>query len=205
MLERFGDEARRSVELAIEEARRLGHGHVGTEHLLLGLLAERRTAAARALTAGGATLALAREKVVEALASRSRDRPPSSSDQLPFTDRATRTLERASRLSARLGREDVRTEDVLLSLLDVEGTAGQVLRGMSVDIATVRRALELSDPIPAVEPEPEPQEPPPVSENGPICGICGAGLETSLARREMRNAAVTVVYCRVCGTAIGVV
>lgn len=196
------------MELATEEARQLGHGHVGTEHLLLGLLAERRTSAARALAAGGASLALAREKVFEALASRSRDRPPSNSDQLPFTDRANRTLERASRLSARLGREDVRTEDVLLSLLDVEGTAGQVLRGMSVDIAAVRRALEPSDQVPspdqvpAIEPEPEP---PPAAENGPICGICGAELESSLARREMRNASVTVVYCNICGTAIGVV
>ena len=40
MFERFTDKARSSVVLAQEQARRLNHGYIGTEHLLLGLLAE---------------------------------------------------------------------------------------------------------------------------------------------------------------------
>ena len=56
VLELFSDAARRLVVLAEEEARRLGHGHIGTEHLLLGIMADEESEAARALVAAGATL-----------------------------------------------------------------------------------------------------------------------------------------------------
>ncbi len=51
MFERFSDRARRVVVLAQEEARMLGHGYIGTEHLLLGLIHEGDGTAARALRA----------------------------------------------------------------------------------------------------------------------------------------------------------
>ena len=49
MLERFTDRARRVVVLAQEEARRLDHNYIGTEHILLGLIREGEGVAARAL------------------------------------------------------------------------------------------------------------------------------------------------------------
>jgi ATP-dependent Clp protease ATP-binding subunit ClpC len=120
---------------------KLGHGHVGTEHLLLGLLIQAGSAAAEALHASGVSLAPGREKVIEALASRATAPAPGAGDQVPLTDRASRALDRATRLSLRMGSEVVGSDHVLLSVLDVEGTAGQVLRGLSVDPSVVREAL----------------------------------------------------------------
>jgi hypothetical protein len=142
MFERFNPEARGVVVRAVQEARRMGHGHVGTEHLLLGLIGAPGTTVSDALIGAGAFLLPAREKVLEALANRS---PAAGGGggaaDLPYTDRAARALDRSGRLALRVGSEHVRCEHVLLSVLDVEGTAGQVLRGMGVDPETVRQAV----------------------------------------------------------------
>ena len=56
MLERFSPEARQVVALAQDQARGMGHSHVGTEHKLLGLIAEETGAAGRAFAQLGVTL-----------------------------------------------------------------------------------------------------------------------------------------------------
>lgn len=212
MLDRYSAEARRAVELAPDEARRLGHSHVGTEHLLLGLLAEGDNAAARALHAAGASLALCREKVTEALASR---RP--SGENLPgtleMTDRASRALDRAARLSVRMKSDEVETSHVLLSVLDVEGTAGQVLRGLSVDLGTVRDGLIPRSEAPAAageinEPSFE-EELPTAARSGPEprCPTCETPVKGSLGRSVMTSVdgvAFDVAYCMTCGGTLGV-
>ncbi|KDN82788.1 Clp protease N-terminal domain-containing protein [Kitasatospora cheerisanensis] len=63
MFERFAAEARRTVTLAGDEARRLHHRHLGTEHLLLGLLAQPQDPAARLLARFGLDLAAGRSAV----------------------------------------------------------------------------------------------------------------------------------------------
>jgi hypothetical protein len=65
MFERFTDHARRVVVLAQEEARRLNHNYIGTEHLLLGLLHEGGGVAAKALESLGISLDGVREQVQE--------------------------------------------------------------------------------------------------------------------------------------------
>ena len=65
MFERFTDRARRVVILAQEEARMLGHLHVGTEHLLLGLIRERDGVAAQVLVEFGAHLKRVRKQVIQ--------------------------------------------------------------------------------------------------------------------------------------------
>jgi ATP-dependent Clp protease ATP-binding subunit ClpC len=211
------------VSAAAEEARRLGHGHVGTEHLLLGLLRQRGSRAAEALDASGVYLEPCRQKVSEALASRTTAPAASVGSPLPFTDRASRALDRASRLSLRMGSDVVRSDHVLVSLLDVEGTAGQVLRGLSVDPATVREALDAEaalSPTPSrnqTPPEvfPGAQDPEPAESKRwaePTCRGCGAVLRGSLDKVELPVGSgrqgpvpmVTVVFCTACGSAIGV-
>ena len=59
--------AKRVLELAIDEARRLGHNYVGTEHLLLGLIREGEGVAAQVLAGMGADLERTREKVLQLL------------------------------------------------------------------------------------------------------------------------------------------
>ena len=81
MFERFTEQARKAIVLAQEEARRLNHGYVGTEHLLLGLLRQDEGVAARALDSLGVTLNEAREQI-ESMAGRGEE---GTADQPPFT------------------------------------------------------------------------------------------------------------------------
>ena len=84
MFERFTDRARRVVVLAQEEARMLNHNYIGTEHILLGLLAERESVAARALSSLDISLGAAREQVREIIG----EGQQSPSGHVPFTPRA---------------------------------------------------------------------------------------------------------------------
>lgn len=67
MFERFTDRARRVVVLAQEEARMLNHNYIGTEHILLGLLAESDGVAAKVLNGAGITLAEAQQEIMRML------------------------------------------------------------------------------------------------------------------------------------------
>jgi len=197
VLERFSDGARRVLARADEEARRLGHGHLGTELLLLGIMSDGESRAARALVAAGATLDGSRQKVAEAVSAEG----SSKAGDLPLTDRAKRALERASRLSLRRHDDQVETEHVLLSLLDVEGTAGQVLRGLAVDPARVRAVLE----------SPSDDERTGAADRAaPRCAVCRSALDTALAHRVVTShdesghqQDLVVAYCSSCGSAIG--
>jgi ATP-dependent Clp protease ATP-binding subunit ClpA len=204
VLERFSDRARRAVSLAEREARQLGHPHIGSEHLVLGVLAEGDSQAARALVAYGATLDGARSKVAEAVGETS---DVSGVDKLGFTDRATRALERASRLSLRRLDPCVDTEHILLSVLDVEGRAGQVLRGLNVDLAGLREAVDAT----ADEPETPVDLTEPLERVEPQCSVCGSALSAALSHRIMTSHPVgreprdfVVAYCSACGSTFGV-
>ena len=90
-MERFDGPARAAIEGAYRAARELEHSQVGTEHLLLGILAQSGTTAAGALAACGATLDGCRVKVAEAVASK---RPGTTAPDLTLTNRASLALER---------------------------------------------------------------------------------------------------------------
>jgi ATP-dependent Clp protease ATP-binding subunit ClpA len=204
-MERFDGPARAAIEGAYRAARELEHSQVGTEHLLLGILAQPGTSAAGALTACGATLDGCRVKVAEAVASK---RPGSTAPDLTLTDRASLALERAGRLSLRQRCDHVEARHILLSVLDVEGTAGQVLRGLTVDPDRVRQRLKSSS---GQLPGPE-SAPSPAGENAavpPRCPQCGSNLDSTLAHRTLDSpdehgppAAFVVVYCSKCGCAL---
>ena len=70
MLEWFTDRARRAVKLAEEEARRLDHNYIGTEHILLGLIREGDGVAAQVLVKLGADLNRVRQQVIQLIAAR---------------------------------------------------------------------------------------------------------------------------------------
>lgn len=215
MLDRFGEDARQVVARARDEALALSHAHVGTEHLLLGLLGGRRTPASEALVAAGASLTSAREKVIDALASRTTRQAVVADRDLPLSDRANRALDRAGRLSLRLGADEVRPEHILLSLLTVEGTAGQVLRGLAVDPDAVKEALAAPGQSPAgheietAEPAPSPGAATATAAT-PRCASCGASLAESLGRATVTVGSgpstdeAHVFYCTACGAAVGI-
>jgi ATP-dependent Clp protease ATP-binding subunit ClpC len=134
---RFTDRARRVVVLAQDEARGLGHGSVGPEHLLLGLLVEGEGVAARELESLGISLEEARERVEE-IVGRGQGAP---AGHIPFTPRAKKVLEGSLREALQLGHTHIGTEHLLLSLLaEGDDIPAQVLagRGASSDLVRER-------------------------------------------------------------------
>jgi len=135
---RFTDRARRAVYLATEEARLLRHGHVGTEHLLLGLVYEGEGLAAKALDALGLSLEEVRRQVIE-ITGRGQDTP---AGRIPFTPRAKKALELSLREALALGHNYIGTEHLLLGLLREEhGLAARLLTGLGAGHDRVREQV----------------------------------------------------------------
>jgi ATP-dependent Clp protease ATP-binding subunit ClpC len=132
------------------EARGLFHHYIGTEHLLLGLLADDDRPPADILRARGVDLETVRSCVTAIVARGEAD----VSGQIPFTPRAKRTLELALRESLSAGGGRVQPHHLLLGLLgEGEGVAAQILRGLHVDFDRLRAAvIEALPPPEAVEP-----------------------------------------------------
>jgi ATP-dependent Clp protease ATP-binding subunit ClpA len=141
MFERFTDRARRVVVLAQDEARRLNHDYIGTEHLLLGLIHEGKGVAARVLEALGISLAAVRQQVEEIIGTG--QEPPDG--RIPFTPRAKKVLELSLREALQLGHDYIGTEHILLGLLrEGDGVAAQVLVSLGADLNVVReRVIEV--------------------------------------------------------------
>jgi ATP-dependent Clp protease ATP-binding subunit ClpC len=146
MFERFTNQARRVVVLAQEEARRLLHNYIGTEHILLGLLREDEGAAATALAAADVTLDGARLEV-ETIIGRGQHEP---SGHIPFTPRAKKVLELSLREAVRLGHDYIDTGHILLGLIrEGDGVAVQVVVNLGADPKKIsqRVVLELGGDI----------------------------------------------------------
>ncbi len=135
---RFTDRARQVVVLAQDEARRLSHNYIGTEHILLGLVAEREGVAAKVLESMGIGLGAVRLHVEEIIG-QGRQAP---AGHIPFTPRAKKALELSLREALRLGHNDIGTEHILLSLLrEGNGVAAQVLIKLGASYDQVRDAV----------------------------------------------------------------
>jgi ATP-dependent Clp protease ATP-binding subunit ClpC len=137
MFGRFTERAQKVLALAQEEAVRLGHNNVGTEHILLGLVREGEGIAAKALKA----LNLNPEKIqreVEALIGRGSD-----IDQPPhYTPRAKKVIELSMDEARKIGHSYVGTEHILLGLIrEGEGVAARVLNNLGVSLNKARQQV----------------------------------------------------------------
>jgi ATP-dependent Clp protease ATP-binding subunit ClpC len=138
MFERFTARARRAVVNAQEEARELNHNYIGTEHLLLGLMREPESVAARALQELKISQDTARERVIQIVG---RGQQPQSG-HIPFTPRAKKVLELSLREALQLSHDYIGTEHILLGLIrEGEGVAAQVLVKLGGNLAVVREKV----------------------------------------------------------------
>ncbi|HEX2953162.1 MAG TPA: Clp protease N-terminal domain-containing protein, partial [Bacillota bacterium] len=138
MFERFTERARRVVFLSQQEAARLQHNVVGTEHLLLGLIAEGEGVAAKALESMGISLERVQNEIERIIGIG--ETPPTA--EIPFTPRAKRVLELALDEGRQLGHNYVGTEHILLGLIrEGEGIAAQVLKNLGADLDKVRKQV----------------------------------------------------------------
>lgn len=135
----FTERGKKVVQLAHREALRLGHDIIGTEHILLGLIAEGEGVAVQVLESLGVDLDEMKIKVEEAVGSRpSKLRPV----DLPLSPRAKRVLDLAIGEARNMRVNYVGTEHVLLGLLaEGEGIASQVMVSYGLDLENVRQEL----------------------------------------------------------------
>ncbi len=136
MFERFTDKAIRAIMLSQEEARSLGYNFVGTEQLLLGLIGEGSSAAAKAIAGAGVTLEGAREEVKKIVGKGSGFVPA----EIPFTPKAKRVFELSLEEARKLGHSYIGPEHLLLGLLqENESVAVKILKTFNADLDELRR------------------------------------------------------------------
>ena len=137
--DKFTKRARKVLSLAQEEAQRLQHNYVGTEHLLLGLVREGEGVAAKALSNLGVELHEVRSSV---------ERIIGRGDhivlgEIGLTPRAKKVIELAVDEARRLNHHYIGTEHLLLGLVrEGEGIAADVLESLDVNLKGVRKEVE---------------------------------------------------------------
>src|SRR5262245_739088 len=132
MFERFSDRARKIMALAHQEALRLDHDFIGTEHILLGILAERGCVGASVLQNLGVDLSKARKAVEKLLRAGPR---PRSHGELEQTPRTKRVIQLANEEARALNHTHVGSEHLLLGLIREEhGVAAQVLVSFGLEL-----------------------------------------------------------------------
>jgi ATP-dependent Clp protease ATP-binding subunit ClpC len=135
--DRFTKRARRALTMAQEEARRLNHGVIGTEHLLLGLLREEEGVASRVMTELDVTLGQMR-RAVERMVGIGDSMPTS----LQLSDQTKEVIEAAVEEAKRLGHRFIGTEHLLLALVRPQDSiAGAILSSLGVNREVVRRRV----------------------------------------------------------------
>jgi len=133
----FTDRVRKVLQMAREEAARLHHEYVGTEHILLGLIREGEGVAAAVLTNLGVDLDDVQQKVEETV--KKGKAAAATGPELPYTSRAKKVLELAMMEARELSHSYVGTEHLLLGLLREEkGIAAQVLTDAGVTLEQAR-------------------------------------------------------------------
>ncbi|MDF2558212.1 MAG: ATP-dependent Clp protease ATP-binding subunit ClpC [Bacillales bacterium] len=135
MFGRFTEKAQKVLALAQEEAVLHGHGAIGTEHILLGLVREGEGIAAKALD----SLGLSTEKIrteVEALIGQGNE----EATMIYYTPRAKKVVELSMDEARKLGHSYVGTEHILLGLIrEGEGIAARVLNNLGVGLNKARQ------------------------------------------------------------------
>ena len=135
MFEYFNDKAIKSVVLAQEEARRTGHNLVGSEHILLGVMEEGTSTAAKILTDFQVTINNTRQ-LAEKIAGLGAGFSPAN---IPFTPKVKNIFEQAFQEARQLGTRHINPEHILLAIAKNANTlAAKILVQQNVDLEELR-------------------------------------------------------------------
>jgi ATP-dependent Clp protease ATP-binding subunit ClpC len=138
MFEYFNEKAIKAIMFAQEEARRTGHNVVGTEHILLGIIGEGTSDAAKALEAKGIRLNETR-RTIENLTGKGPGYAPAN---IPFTPKVKRIFEQALQEARQLGETIVTPEHLLLAITTEPDTlAGKIISKHGLDLRQLRTNL----------------------------------------------------------------
>ncbi len=193
----FTERARKAMALAVNEARRLEHNYVGTEHMLLGLASEGEGVAAHVLNSLGFELDKARNEIVSIIKHAQKQSNPVLSKikatmlqgesvlagcQVGLAPRAKKVIELAADEAKSMGHHYIATEHLLLGILrEGEGLAVDVLKHLGIDPQQVRtkvlevlKAPESATELPVAEDDPSAHR-----KNLVTCSNCGTELPAS--------------------------
>ncbi|MFH1283249.1 MAG: ATP-dependent Clp protease ATP-binding subunit [bacterium] len=139
MPNRFTERAQRVILIAQEEAKRLNHDYVGTEHILLGLIALGEGVAAQVLANLGVDLRRVRNEIEKIVGTGDN---VLLLGEIPFTPRAKKVLELAVEEAQNMGHNYVGTEHLLLGLIrEEEGVAARVLENIGIRLELVKEEV----------------------------------------------------------------
>ncbi len=132
MFSNFTEKSREALRRAHDAACEMGHGYVGSEHLLVGLIREGSGVAAKALSDAGITAEDVENKIKEIIGF---SEPLNMQTELSLTPRSKRILELAAMEARRLGHNYIGTEHILMAIIrDGDGVAAQILAGSGINL-----------------------------------------------------------------------
>jgi ATP-dependent Clp protease ATP-binding subunit ClpC len=136
---RFTERAQRVILIAQEEAKRLNHDYVGTEHILLGLVALGEGVSAQVLTNLNVDIRKVRSEIEKIVCTGDN---MMLLGEIPFTPRAKKVLEYAVEEAQHMGHTYIGTEHILMGLIrEEEGVAARVLDNLGLKLETVREEV----------------------------------------------------------------
>ncbi|OGS07098.1 MAG: hypothetical protein A2270_03795 [Elusimicrobia bacterium RIFOXYA12_FULL_51_18] len=136
---RFTERAQRVILIAQEEAKRLNHDYVGTEHILLGLIALGEGVASQVLASLGIDLRKVRAEIEKIVGLGDN---MMLLGEIPFTPRAKKVLEYAVEEAQHMSHSYIGTEHILMGLIrEEEGVAARVLENLGLKLETVREEV----------------------------------------------------------------
>jgi ATP-dependent Clp protease ATP-binding subunit ClpC len=181
----FTERVRKVLAMAREEAARLHHEYVGTEHILLGLIREGEGVAATVLQNLDAELDEIQQKIEETV--KKGKAAQTTGPDLPYTSRAKKVLDLAMEETRALHHSYVGTEHLLLGLLaEAKGIAAQVLGSFGVTLASARGEVLR---ILGTELAPEPATEPPRGEKPARIGLTLHYSNGAVVRKSFTSAA----------------
>lgn len=137
---RFTQSAIKALKLAQYEAKHLKHAHVGTEHILLGLLHEGTNVAAKALSSIGIDLYTVRQRVHELV--EKEDFDDLETEEIGYSPEAKTIMEYAVEQAQALGHDYIGTEHILLGIIyDTESIACEILISLGADLDIIHDAI----------------------------------------------------------------
>lgn len=137
---RFTQSAIKVLKLAQYEAKHLKHAHVGTEHILLGLLHEGTNVAAKALSSIGIDLYTVRQRVHELV--EKEDFDDLETEEIDYSPEAKTIMEYAVEQAQALGHDYIGTEHILLGIIyDTESIACEILVSLGADLDIIHDAI----------------------------------------------------------------
>lgn len=137
---RFTQSAIKVLKLAQYEAKHLKHAHVGTEHILLGLLHEGTNVAAKALSSIGIDLYTVRQRVHELM--EKEDFDDLETEEIGYSPEAKTIMEYAVEQAQALGHDYIGTEHILLGIIyDTESIACEILISLGADLDIIHDAI----------------------------------------------------------------